>query len=142
MSFEQCLSDRIDELGVVASVKKLSPHTENWHSVVITRHDKQVALPCQFSLPEAPTETDLILQALTACQHYDACDDFLDWVALYALEASDTTALTIFRDFDAAQWQFRDLLGEDVYQALMTELAMAQAIGAAAAGFSRSSQDC
>mgnify|MGYP005643384279 CR=1 FL=1 len=141
MNFAARLSELAKELEISAAMNDAPDVGEEWQSIVFCRGAKRVVLPCRIYLPADADTAALLYSAFHTCQVFGKCDDFLEWAGIYELEPGDTKAWHEFRALDAAQWQFRDLLGEELFRELMTGMEIEQAIGAAAAGFHRSEPD-
>lgn len=141
MTFGSRLTELTKELEISVSVNDAPDIGEEWQSIVFCRGTKRVVLPCRIYLSPDADAAALLYAAFHTCQVFEECDDFLEWAEIYELEPGDTKAWHEFRALDAAQWQFRDLLGEARFRDLMTGMEIEQAIGAAAAGFHRSEPD-
>ena len=105
-----------------------------WPTVVITRGDKHVVLPCRDVMSPDLSVVDLMAAALHTCQLYDECDDILEWTKIYQLDPGEMNVQDEFRELDAAKWQFRALWGEQAYEKLMMMKAVDQALTAAEPG--------
>ena len=107
---------------------------EDWPSLLFTCDDDQVTMPCRTIQADQTTPLDLMLAAFLAIQHFEECDDFLEWADLYKLDAGDNNIWNEFRELDAAQWQVQDLIGTEVFRTLMTGMVIEQAIDMALGG--------
>ncbi len=114
---------------------------EDWPSLLFTRDDDQVTMPCRDINPDKTTPLDLMIAAFHAIQHFEECDDFLEWADEYELDAGSNMVWNEFRELDAAQWQVQDLIGEEVFRTLMTGMFIEQAINMAWGGVVNSQQD-
>ena len=114
---------------------------EDWPSLLFTCDDDQVTMPCRTIQADQTTPLDLMLAAFLAIQHFEECDDFLEWADLYKLDAGDNNIWNEFRELDAAQWQVQDLIGSDVFRTLMTGMVIEQAINMAWGGVVSSQQE-
>ena len=131
----------MDANGVNVVVSDEAIDGEDWPALLFTRDDDQVTMPCRTIQPNHITPLDLMLAAFLAIQHFEECDDFLEWIDLYKLDAGDNKFWDEFRELDAAQWQVQDLIGTDVFRTLMTGMVIEQAINMAWGGVVQSSQD-
>lgn len=78
---------------------------------------------------DAPKLGNLIYYYATEIQHYEDCDDILDWAKDNGLNPGDGETLRRYRQLDQDHRDIRLLLGEDNYQSMMGALAISQAIG-------------
>jgi hypothetical protein len=104
---------------------------EDWPSLLFTRDDDQVTMPCRTIQADHTAPFDLMLAAFLAIQHFEECDDFLEWADLYGLYAGDNKIWDEFRELDATQWQVQDLIGTEVFRTLMTVMVIEKAINMA-----------
>lgn len=141
MTFALRLSELAKEQEISAAVNDAPAVGEEWQSIVFSRGATRVVLPCRIYLSDDADAAALLYAAFHTCQVFEECDDFLEWAEIYELAPGDTNGWHEFRALDAAQWQFRDLLGEGLFRELMTGMEIEQAMGAAAAGFHRSEPD-
>jgi hypothetical protein len=141
LSFKDDLAAMMDANGVNVLVSDEAIDGEDWPALLFTREDDQVTMPCRTIQPNHTTPLDLMLAAFLAIQHFEECDDFLEWIDLYKLDAGDNKFWDEFRELDAAQWQVQDLIGTDVFRTLMTGMVIEQAINMAWGGVVQSSQD-
>jgi hypothetical protein len=141
LSFKDDLAAMMDANGVNVLVSDEAIDGEDWPALLFTREDDQVTMPCRTIQPNHITPLDLMLAAFLAIQHFEECDDFLEWIDLYKLDAGDNKFWDEFRELDAAQWQVQDLIGTDVFRTLMTGMVIEQAINMAWGGVVQSSQD-
>ena len=74
--------------GVNVEVSDEAVDGEDWPSLLFTRDDDQVTMPCRTIPAEHTTPLDLMQAAFLAIQHFEECDDFLEWVDLYKLDAA------------------------------------------------------
>lgn len=137
MSFREHVVNVMESHEISVALNDAPAPGEVWPSLVFRRGDESVVLPCRADLTAATAQPDMMLAALLAAQIFHECDDVLEWSEIYELDPGDNNVWNEFREFDAACWRFRALLGEDLYQDLMTGMAIGQAIGAAAASFQR-----
>lgn len=137
MSFRDDVVRVMESREISVALNQTPAAGEDWQSLVFRRGDETAVLPCRADLTADTPQPDMMLAALLAAQIFHECDDVLEWSEIYELDPGDNTVWNEFREFDAACWRFRALLGEDLYQDLMTGMAIGQAIGAAAASFSR-----
>ncbi|MBK17873.1 MAG: hypothetical protein CMM52_03410 [Rhodospirillaceae bacterium] len=134
MAFVDDLAAAMDASGIDVCLSNDSVDGEEWKSLLIKRADDQVTLPCRTFKPDHTSPVELMQAAFIAVQHFEECDDFLEWAEIYGLDDGDEKVLDEFRAFEAAQWQLQDLIGHDEFRRLMTGMFIEQAIGAAWAG--------
>lgn len=141
MAFKDDLAVMMEGHGVNVAVGDEAVDGEDWPSLLFTREDDQVTMPCRTIPIDQTSPLDLMQAAFLAIQHFEECDDFLEWTDLYKLDAGDNKIWDEFRELDAAQWQVQDLIGEEVFRKLMTGMVIEQAINMAWGGFVNSRQE-
>ena len=141
MAFRDDLSEMMESHGIDVAVSDEVVAGEDWPSVIVSRDDDQVTMPCRTIRPEHTTPLDLMIATFEAIQGFEECDDFLEWAEDYDLDVGSNMVWNEFRALDAAQWQVQDLIGEDVFRKLMTGMVIEQAINMAWGGFVRSQSD-
>ena len=134
MAFKDDLARIMEVHSVDVGVSDEVVNGEDWPSLLFTRDDDQVTMPCRTIQAEHTTPLDLMLAAFLAIQHFEESDDFLDWVDLYNLDANDNKFWDEFRELDAAQWQVQDLIGAEIFRTLMTGMVIEQTIDMALGG--------
>ncbi len=141
MAFQDELATMMEDLGVNVVVSDDVVKGEEWPTLLFTRDDDQVTMPCRMIVADQTTPLDLMKAAFYAIQHFEECDDFLEWAEIYKLDVGSNMVWNEFRALDAAQWQVQDLIGEDIFRKLMTGMVIEQAINMAWGGFVRSQSD-
>lgn len=77
---------------------------------------------------DAPKLGNLIYYYATEIQHYEDCDDILEWSDDNGLNPGDPKTLKRYNQLSEDHRDLRLLLGEENYQSMMTALAISQAI--------------
>lgn len=139
MSFRDQLADYMKAEGVTAACVDQCADGPTGQAVCVSQGDESVIVPCRTNhAPDAPQHA-LLHAVLIACQNFNGCDDFLDWAEIYGLDAGDNQAWHDFRDFDAAQWRLKDLIGSGVFDGFLIAMETDQAVSAARTSYQRSS---
>ena len=72
---------------------------------------------------------------------FDECDDVLEWADELDLDVANPETLAEFKAVDEARSNLIVLIGQQRYDALQTEIAIGQALSAAAFGYASSQDD-
>ena len=108
--------------------------------LVFRRATLEADLPCRGHRPKTDDAARLLEQAMVELASFDDCDDVLEWADELGLKPGDPDVLAEFRAIDEARSNLIALIGQQAYDGLQLEIAMGQAISAAAFGYA-SSQD-
>lgn len=77
---------------------------------------------------DAPKLGNLIYYYATEIQHYEDCDDILEWADDNGINPGDERTIKRYNQLSEDHKDLRLLLGEDNYQGMMSALAISQAI--------------
>jgi len=105
--------------------------------LVFRRAALAAKLPCRGHKPSTDEPGRLLEAAIREFAFFDECDDILEWSDELGLDPGEPAVLKEFRAIDEARTALIGLIGQPAYDALQLELAMGQAIGAAASGLTR-----
>lgn len=126
----------ISRSGISARVET-DPGAGGLFQLVFRRATMVSRLPCRGIQPANDDPAVLLQAAMRETAFFDECDDILEWASELSLDPGAPAVLDEFRNFDAARTNLIALIGQDAYDALQLELAMGQAISAAASGLNR-----
>ena len=132
MAFQDQLTEFVEAQEIALELTDTLEDGRRAPGIRITRGDDSVIVPCRAKVTDDAPRSALLHAALIACQVFDQCDDFLEWVDIQGLDAADSQILHEFRELDGAQGRLRALIGEEAFRGLMTAMEIDQAIGAAA----------
>ena len=108
--------------------------------LVFRRATVKAELPCRGHKPVDDDPARLLVQAMVELAFFDECDDVLEWADELDLDVARPATLAEFKAVDEARSNLIALIGQQRYDGLQTEIAIGQAISAAAFGYA-SSQD-
>lgn len=128
-SAEQILS----RWGVSARVES-EPEIGGAFLLVFRRAAAVARFPCRGPRPGHEAPGLLLDAAIREAAFFDECDDVLEWADELGLSVSDPAVLAEFKAFDEARTALIGLISQADYDALKLELAIGQAISAAASG--------
>lgn len=122
--------------GISARVET-DPGAGGLFQLVFRRAALVSCLPGRGDRPATDDPAVLLQAAMRETALFDECDDILEWAGELSLDPEAPGVLDEFRSFDAARTVLIELIGQAAYDALQLELAMGQAISAAASGLNR-----
>lgn len=122
--------------GISARVET-DPGAGGLFQLVFRRATLVSRLPCRGHHPQTDDPAALLQAAMRETAFFDECDDILEWAGELSLDPGAPDVLDEFRAFDTARSALIELIGQAGYDALQLELAMGQAISAAASGLNR-----
>ena len=108
--------------------------------LVFRRATLKAELPCRGHKPVDDDPARLLEKAMVELAFFDECDDVLEWADELDLDVANPETLAEFKAVDEARSNLIALIGQQRYDGLQTEIAIGQAISAAAFGYA-SSQD-
>lgn len=108
--------------------------------LVFRRATVKAELPCRGHQPVDDDPARLLEKAVVELAFFDECDDVLEWADELDLDVANPETLAEFKAVDEARSNLIALIGQQRYDGLQTEIAIGQAISAAAFGYA-SSQD-
>ena len=109
--------------------------------LVFRRATVKAELPCRGHQPVDDDPARLLEKAMVELAFFDECDDVLEWADELGLDVARPETLAEFKAVDAARSNLIALIGQQRYDALQTEIAVGQALSAAAFGYATSQDD-
>ncbi len=125
------MADFIDEAINTAEITlEVTPLEDNCYKCDFkSKHHEMTRNITMAEGYDAPKLGNLIYYYATEIQHYEDCDDILEWADDNGLKPGDADTLKRYRQLDQDHRDIRLLLGEENYQGMMGALAISQAIG-------------
>lgn len=127
----------IAKSGITAMIQSAGP---GLFQLVFQRAALKAELPCRGHPPEDDGAAHLLDQAMLELAFFDECDDVLEWAGELELDPAQPETLVEFKAIDVARSNLIALIGQQRYDELKAEIAIGQAIAAAASSYA-SSQD-
>ncbi|MBO6729736.1 MAG: hypothetical protein JJ884_06670 [Maricaulis sp.] len=109
--------------------------------LVFRRATVKAELPCRGHQPVGDDPALLLEKAMVELAFFDECDDVLEWADELDLDVANPETLAEFKAVDEARSNLIVLIGQQRYDALQTEIAIGQALSAAAFGYASSQDD-
>lgn len=127
------MADFIDDAISAAALSMSVEEKENnaYRCELKSKHHTMIRTITMAEGYGAPVLGNLLYYYATEIQHYDDCDDILEWADDMDINPGDDLSLRKWEQLGKDHKDLRLLLGEQNYQSMMAALAISQAIDSA-----------